>query len=157
MQKLKEIAQETGFRPAVRDELIKFLFVTHNTDQKVREYLLDKADPEKTCQDFLKLAKTVESLVKTENMSRELLAGAGKVLVGAIAKQKRFQSKSKSKERSDTPYNRGGLPIDNAKSVVKNTHQENAQHTGKDVTNVKAWGILQECVEQKTLVGGHTS
>ena len=41
-------------------------------------------------------------------MSRELLAGAGKVPVGAIAKQKRFQSKSKSKERSDTPYNRGG-------------------------------------------------
>ena len=74
MQKLKEIAQETGFRPAVRDELIKFLFVTHNTDQKVREYLLDEADPEKTCQDFLKLAKTVESLVKTENMSRELLS-----------------------------------------------------------------------------------
>ena len=37
MQKLKEIAQETGFRPTVRDELIKFLFVTHNTDQKVRE------------------------------------------------------------------------------------------------------------------------
>ena len=109
MQKLKEIAQETGFRPAVRDELIKFLFVTHNTDQKVREYLLDKADPEKTCQDFLKLAKTVESLVKTENMSRELLAGAGKVPVGAIAKQKRFQLKSKSKERSDTLYNRGGV------------------------------------------------
>ena len=145
MQKLKEIAQETGFRPAVRDELIKFLFVTHNTDQKVREYLLDKADPEKTCQDFLKLAKTVESLVKTENMSRELLAGAGKVPVGAIAKQKRFQSKSKPK---------GGLPIDNAKSVVKNTHQENAQHTGKDVTNVKAWGILQECVEPRILAKG---
>ena len=34
MQKLKEIAQETGFRPNVRDELIKFLFVTHNTDQE---------------------------------------------------------------------------------------------------------------------------
>ena len=126
MQKLKEIALETGFRPAVRDELIKFLFVTHNTDQKVRVYLLDKADPEKTCQDFLKLAKTVESLVKTENMSRELLAGAGKVPVGAIAKQKRFKSKSKSMERSDTPYNRGGLLIDNVKSVVKNIHQENA-------------------------------
>ena len=154
MQKLKEIAQETGFNPAVRDELIKFLFVTHNTDQKVREYLLDKADPEKTCQDFLKLAKTVESLVKTENMSRELLAGAGKVPVGAIAKQKRFQSKSKSKERSDTPYNRGGLPIDNARSVVKNTHQGNAQHIGKDVTNAKAWGTLQKCAEQKILAGG---
>ena len=38
--------------------------------------------------------------------------------------------------------------------MVKNTHQENAQHIGKDVTNVKAWGILQECVEQKILAGG---
>ena len=154
MQKLKEIAQETGFRPDVRDELIKFLFVTHNTDQKVREYLLDKADPEKTCQDFLKLAKTVESLVKTENMSRELLAGAGKVPVGAVAKQKRFQSKSKSKERSDTPYNRGDLPIGNARSVVKNIYQGNAQRTEKDVTIVKAWGILQEYAELRILAGG---
>ena len=107
MQKLKEIAKETGFRTDVKDELIKFLFVTHNTDQKVREYLLDKADPEKTCQHFLKLAKTVESLVKTENMSRELLAGADKVPVGAVGKQqRRFQSNSK--ERSDTPYRGGG-------------------------------------------------
>ena len=88
-------------------------------------------------------------------MSRELLAGAGKVPVGAIAKQKRFQSKSK--ERSDTPYNRGDLPIDNVKSVVKNTHQGNAQHTGKDVINAKAWDTLQECVEPKILAGGHTA
>ena len=154
MQKLKEIAQETGFNPAVRDELIKFLFVTHNTDQKVREYLLDKADPEKTCQDFLKLAKTVESLVKTENMSRELLAGAGKVPVGAIAKQK-DSSQSQSLGKGQTLHiTGGGLPIDNARSVVKNTHQGNAQHIGKDVTNAKAWGTLQECAEPKILAGG---
>ena len=106
MQRLKDVAKETGFNNEVKEEIIKFLFVTHNTDQKVREYLLDKADPEKTSLDFLKLARTVESLVKTENMSRELLAGAGKVPVGAIAKQKRFQSKSK--ERSNTPYGGGG-------------------------------------------------
>ena len=41
-------------------------------------------------------------------MSRELLAGADKVPVGAVAKQKRLQSRSKSKERSDTPYRGGG-------------------------------------------------
>ena len=108
MQRLKDVAKETGFRNEVKEELIKFLFVTHNTDQKVREYLLDKADPEKTSLDFLKLARTVESLVKTENMSRELLAGAGKVPVDAVAKQKRFQSKSKSGDRSNTPY-KGGV------------------------------------------------
>ena len=133
---------------------VQFLFVTHNTDQKVREYLLDKADPEKTCQDFLKLARTVESLVKTENMSRELLAGAGRVPVGAIAKQKRFQSKSKSKDRSDTPYSRGGPPLDSARSVGKSIHLENVLHIGKDVTSAKAWVTLPECAELKILAGG---
>ena len=86
MQKLKDIAKVTGFKE--KDELIKFLFVIHKTDQKVREYLLDKEDPEKSCQDFLKLAKTMGVMVKTENMSRELLANAGKVPVGAVGKQK---------------------------------------------------------------------
>ena len=56
MQKLKEIAKETGFRADVKDELIKFLFVIHNTDQKVREYLLDKADPEENLSGFLKVS-----------------------------------------------------------------------------------------------------
>ena len=40
---------------------------------------------------------------------------------------------------------------------VKNIHQENAQHIGKDVTNVKAWGTLQECAEQRILAGGEHS
>ena len=38
--------------------------------------------------------------------------------------------------------------------MVKNTHQENVQHIGKDVTNTKAWDTLQECVEQKILARG---
>ena len=38
--------------------------------------------------------------------------------------------------------------------MVKNIHQENAQHIGKDVTNAKAWDTLQECVEQKILARG---
>ena len=38
--------------------------------------------------------------------------------------------------------------------MVKNIHQENAQHTGKDVTNAKVWGTLQGCVEPKILARG---
>ena len=52
-------------------------------------------------------------------MSGELLAGAGKVPVGAIAKQKRFPSKSKSKERSDTPCNGGGSTTRQCKKCGK--------------------------------------
>ena len=40
MTKLKELSKETGFKEP--DELTKFLFVIHNTDSKVREYLIDK-------------------------------------------------------------------------------------------------------------------
>ena len=59
MTKLKELSKETGFKEP--DELTKFLFVIHNTDSKVREYLIDKGDPSKTCTEFLQMARSVES------------------------------------------------------------------------------------------------
>ena len=85
MQRLRDIAKETEFKE--KDELVKFLFIIHNTDQKVREYLIDKAEPKGSLNDYLKLAKTVESMVKTETMSRELLANTGKTPIGAVGKQ----------------------------------------------------------------------
>ena len=66
MTKLKELSKETGFKEP--DELTKFLFVIHNTDSKVREYLIDKGDPSKTCTEFLAMARSVESMVKTETL-----------------------------------------------------------------------------------------
>ena len=71
MTKLKELSKDTGFKET--DELAKFLFVIHNTDTKVREYLIDKGNPSNTCQEFLQMARSVESMVKTETLSRELL------------------------------------------------------------------------------------
>ena len=62
MTKLKELSKETGFKEP--DELTKFLFVIHNTDSKVREYLIDKGDPTKTCTEFLAMARSVESMDK---------------------------------------------------------------------------------------------
>ena len=92
---------------------------------------------------FLKLAKTVESLVKTENMSRELLAGAGKVPVGAIAKQK-DSSQSQSLRKGQTLHIMGGGSTNRqCKKCGKKHPPRNAQHTGKDVTNVKAWAFCK--------------
>ena len=82
MTRLKELSKETGFKEP--DELTKFLFVIHNTDSKVREYLIDKGDPTKTCTEFLAMARSVESIVKTETLSRELLGQVGKVPIGSI-------------------------------------------------------------------------
>ena len=82
MTRLKELSKETGFKEP--DELTKFLFVIHNTDSKVREYLIDKGDPTKTCTEFLAMARSVESMVKTETLSRELLGQVGKVPISSI-------------------------------------------------------------------------
>ena len=82
MTRLKELSKETGFKEP--DELTKFLFVIHNTDSKVREYLIDKGDPTKTCSEFLQMARSVESMVKTETLSRELLGHVGKIPISSI-------------------------------------------------------------------------
>ena len=66
MTRIKELIAEDRFKE--KDEVIKLLFVIHNTDSKVREYLIDKLDPTKTCSDFLNLARSVESMVQTETM-----------------------------------------------------------------------------------------
>ena len=82
MTRLKELSKETGFKEP--DELTKFLFVIYNTDSKVKEYLIDKGDLTKTCTEFLEMARSVESMVKTETLSRELLGHVGKVPVSSI-------------------------------------------------------------------------
>ena len=66
MTRIKELAKEGGFTN--QEEIIKFLFLIHNNNTKVREYLIDKAEPTKTSYDFLVLAKTIESQTQTESM-----------------------------------------------------------------------------------------
>ena len=127
MTKLKELSKETGFKEP--DELTKFLFVIHNTDIKVREYLIDKGDPTKTCNDFLQMARSVESKVKTETLSRELLGQVGKVPVSSIDRD-RGRGRGRGKPRSASRTFRAQLQVQRiVVGVAKNTHQENAQHT----------------------------
>ena len=67
MIRIKELVGEGGFKE--KDEVMKFLFMIHNTDPKVREYLIDKGDSTKICSDFLTITRSVESMVQTETMS----------------------------------------------------------------------------------------
>ena len=64
MTKIREVAVEGE---------VKFIFLIHSNNTKVREYLIDKADPTKTSHDFLVLARIVESQSQTESMSRKYL------------------------------------------------------------------------------------
>ena len=68
MTKLKDLSKDTGFKEP--EEFVKFLFVIHNTDTKVREYLIDKGKPTQTCTELLTMARTLEGMVKTETLSQ---------------------------------------------------------------------------------------
>ena len=91
MTRIKELAKEGGFTN--QEEIIKFLFLIHNNNTKVREYLIDKAEPTKTSYDFLVLAKTIESRTQTESMSRKLLEKVSNTPVAAV-----------QRNRSKTPF-----------------------------------------------------
>ena len=84
MMRLKELVREGRFKE--KDEVIKFLFMIHNIDPKVRDYLINKGDPTKTCSIFLNLARSVESMVQTETISKQLLQNLGKLSINAVQK-----------------------------------------------------------------------
>ena len=97
MTRLKELAAEGGF--SNQDEIVKFLFLIHNTNQKVREYLIDKADPSKTVHEFLTMARTVESHTATETLSKKFLANVGGTAIAAVGKQKFPRSGTPGKKK----------------------------------------------------------
>ena len=106
MARIKELAKEGGFTN--QEEIIKFLFLIHNNNTKVREYLIDKAEPTKTSYDFLVLAKTIESQTQTESMSRKLLEKVSNTPVAAVQRNRsKTPFRPKSRPQSGT---RGSSP-----------------------------------------------
>ena len=61
MSKLCDVANDCNF--ADKDEIIKFLFLIHNTNERVKGQLIEKMKTMETLTDTLQLAKTVESTV----------------------------------------------------------------------------------------------
>ena len=106
MTRIKELAKEGGFTN--QEEIIKFLFLIHNNNTKVREYLIDKAEPTKTSYDFLVLAKTIESQTQTESMSRKLLEKVSNTPVATVQRNRsKTPFRPKSRPQSGT---RGSSP-----------------------------------------------
>ena len=135
MTRIKELAKEGGFTN--QEEIIKFLFLIHNNNTKVREYLIDKAEPNKTSYDFLVLAKTIESQTQTESMSRKLLEKVGNTPVAAVQRTRsKTPFRPKSRPQSGT---RGSSPSPGRQcgKCGLSTHPKNAQPMVRYVTHVK--------------------
>ena len=71
ISKLCDVANDWSF--ANKDEIVKFLFLIHNTNERVKDQLIDKMKTTDTLTDILQLAKTVELIVQMETLSKQLL------------------------------------------------------------------------------------
>ena len=135
MTRIKELAKEGGFTN--QEEIIKFLFLIHNNNTKVREYLIDEAEPTKTSYDFLVLAKTIESQTQTESMSRKLLEKVSNIPVAAV---QRNRSKTPFRPNPDPNLVQEDQALAQGGSVASvdlSTDLKNAKPMVRYVTHVK--------------------
>ena len=61
LNKLKDVAADCSF--SNNEDVIKFLFLIHNTNETVKDYLIEHMKPENILAYVLQLAKTVKSTV----------------------------------------------------------------------------------------------
>ena len=96
MLKLKEIANDCSFTNS--DEVVKFLFLTHNQNSRVKDALLDKMKGTSTLTECLTIAKTVESTIKTEKLSKTFLQNMNKLETTEVNEinRSKWQNHSKS-------------------------------------------------------------
>ena len=102
MLKLKEIANDCNFTNS--DEVVKFLFLTHNQNSRVKDALLDKMKGTSTLTECLTIAKTVESNIETEKLSKTFLQNVNKpesTEVDEINRSKRQKPKQKWWQRTE--------------------------------------------------------
>ena len=109
MRQLKEIAKECSFTNS--DEFVKFLFLTHNQNSRVRDALLDRMKATNTPAQCLAIAKTVESTIKTEKLSKSFLQNINKLEsteVDVVSKRKGFKGPGHKQSRGRQQHSHSG-------------------------------------------------
>ena len=142
MSKLCNVANNCSF--ANRDEIVKFLFLTHNTNKRVNDELIEKMKTIDTLADIFQLAETVESTVQTDTLSEQLLQNTGQLntTTEMYAVQKCHQSKNKcfqsnSRSTSGRKIIQLGQRWKEVVIVVVPTFQSNVLPTAKNVSNAR--------------------
>ena len=121
MSKLFDVANDCSF--ANKDEIVKFLFLIHKTNERVKDQFIEKMKTTDTLTDIVQLAITVELMVQMETLYKQLLQNVGKLgttpEVHAI--QKHHQSKNKclqssprsTSDKKSSSQDTGGKKCDN--------------------------------------------
>ena len=86
MSKLCNLAKECGFTN--QDEVVKFLFLIHNSHRCVQDQLLKEITQASTINDCLQTARRVEAIIQSEKLAQKMHSKADNVSVDAFKKTK---------------------------------------------------------------------
>ena len=73
-QKLNSVANDCHFTN--KEEIVKFLYLTHNQNTRVREHLLKEMTEKTSLTDMLRMARICEGTVHSEEISKQYLESA---------------------------------------------------------------------------------
>ena len=134
--KLYSVASDCNF--INKDEIVKFLYLTHNQNTRVHEHLLRKLTDTTSLADMLRMARVCKGTVHLEEISKQYLESVKMVKqVDAINHQcNNNRSKSKGRgnggHRSIADLNLGSLVL--VQIVVPVTHPGSVKHMAKNVS-----------------------
>ena len=93
------------------DEFVKFLFLTHNQNSRVRDALLDRMRADSTPVQCLAIAKTVESTMEIKKLSKNFLQNINKpelTEIHAVSKKKGFKGPGHKQSRGWQQHSHSG-------------------------------------------------
>ena len=94
--KLNSVANDCNFTN--KDEIVKFLYLTHNQNTRVREHLLKELTDTTSLADMLRMARVCEGTVHSEEISKQYLESVKTVKqVDAIHQCNHKRSRSNGK------------------------------------------------------------
>lgn len=96
--KLQQVAHECSFTNP--DEVVKFLFLTHNQDKHVHEDLLKQMKETTTLSDMIHIAKTTEGMIHSETLSTQYLETVKSTKTIEAVKCDKSNNKSKLRSQS---------------------------------------------------------
>ena len=102
--KLQQVVCECSFTNA--DEVMKFLFLTHNQDKHVCEDLLKQMMETTTLSDMVCIAKTTESIVHSETLSTQYLETVKSTKTIEGVKHDNSKNKNRNRSRSQSSHQR---------------------------------------------------
>ena len=95
--KLNSVANDCNFTN--KDEIVKFLYLTHNQNTRVHEHLLRELTDTTNLADMLRMARVCEGTVHSEEISKQYLESVKTVKQVDAIHHQRNNNRSKSKGR----------------------------------------------------------